>query len=134
MSVYNEAKYETLDYIDRNSFATGHELADYRGVTHGCQSTLLRRYWRDGLLHRLSGEGKEKIYTLSTRGIERLDFLKDQFEEVYDEQPDNYVTEYLSLVKRCRVKKDENVTNFLKDIKRCRIIRSENNYLIIERE
>ena len=75
------AKYEILKYIEENDFATGSEIAAFRNVTHGSQSTLLKRYWNYGLLHRSTGEGKEKIYTLSERGHERLAWLEKQFED-----------------------------------------------------
>jgi DNA-binding MarR family transcriptional regulator len=126
----NEAKYESLNYIDEVGFATSSEIAESRGVTHGCQSTLLRRYWKYGLLHRASVEGKEKIYTLSTRGEERLKWLRPQFEHEYDDD----ILDYFSNVKRCRVKRDDELVDFLKNVKRCRVIRTENEFVIIERE
>jgi DNA-binding MarR family transcriptional regulator len=128
MSRKNRAKYETLNYIEYAGFASSFEIAEYRGVTHGCQSTLLRRYWKHKLLYRASGEGKEKIYTLSPRGRERLDWLKEQFE--FDNDCDTIV---LSEVKRCKVHRDESLSDFLKNVKRCRIIRKEKNYIEIER-
>jgi DNA-binding MarR family transcriptional regulator len=83
LSRRNEAKFETLKYIEEVGFATGGEISEYRSVTHGSQSTLLRRYWKFGLLHRCSGEGKEKVYTLSDRGYERLRWLEEEFEHLY---------------------------------------------------
>jgi DNA-binding MarR family transcriptional regulator len=135
LSISNEAKFETLNFIDEFGFARSSEIAEFRDVTHGCQSTLLRRYWKQGLLHRFSGEGKEKIYTLSERGEERLDWLRGQFEpELEDEMLDSELFEYLSNVKRCRVKKDDELILLLKNIKKCRVIRTEHNYVVIERE
>jgi hypothetical protein len=123
------AKYESLKYIDGVGFATGAEIAEYRGVTHGCQSTLLRRYWRYGLLHRCSGEGKEKIYTLSSRGGERLAWLEEQFEDYYQDD----LSLALSSVRRCRVRRDDEIDVFLKNVKRCRVIRFDEDYVEIER-
>ncbi len=132
MSFRNEAKFETLKYIDELGFATSYEIADYRGVTHGCQSTLNRRYWKQGLIHRASGEGKEMIYTLSTRGEERLGWLSDQFES-QDEDGDELVV-FLMNVKRCKIRRDKDIEDFLKNVKRCRVIRIENDHIVIERE
>jgi DNA-binding MarR family transcriptional regulator len=128
----NEAKYESLKYIDEVGFASSSEIADYRGVTYGCQSTLLRRYWKYGLLHRASGEGKEKIYTLSTRGQERLDWLSDQFEPKQDviDEPAGYFKN----LKRCKVKRNDELEDFLRNLKRCRVIRTDDDYITIERE
>jgi len=128
LSRKNEAKYETLKYIDAVGFATGKEIAEHRGVTHGCQSTLLKRYWGYSYLHRCSGEGKEKVYTLSERGYEKLEWLEEQFEDVYFD-----LGPYENL-KRCRVKRDEESLDFLKNIKRCRVVRADDDFVEIERE
>ena len=126
MSERNEAKYETLKYIDETGFATGSEIAEYRGVTHGAQSTLLKRYWGYGLLHRCSGEGKEKVYTLSQRGDERLEWHEEQFEDMYfDFGP-------FRNLKRCRIRKNEESLSFLKNMKRCRVIRTDDDFIEIE--
>jgi hypothetical protein len=129
LGIRNQAKYESLKYIDGVGFASSAEIAEYRGVTHGCQSTLLRRYWRDGLLQRCSGEGKEKIYTMSSRGDERLEWLVEQFEGIYEDE----FTEILANVKRCRVRRDNEIEDFLKNVKRCRIVKIEDVYIEIER-
>jgi DNA-binding MarR family transcriptional regulator len=125
LSSRNEAKYETLKYIEDRGFATGSEISEYRGVTHGAQSTLLKRYWKYGLLHRCTGEGKEKIYTLSERGYERLEWLEEQFEDACFEGPDENL-------KRCRIKKNEESLDFLKKTKRCRVLRTDDDYIEIE--
>jgi DNA-binding MarR family transcriptional regulator len=129
LSLRNEAKYESLKYIGEVSFATSAEIAEYREVTHGCQSTLLTRYWRYGLLNRCSGEGKEKIYTLSQRGEERLAWLEEQFENDIE---DNF-SKLLTTIKRCRIRRDDEFEELLKNLKRCRVIRSEEDYVEIER-
>jgi DNA-binding MarR family transcriptional regulator len=88
----NEAKYEALKYIYEVGLATDSEIAEFRGVTHGCQSSLLQRYWKHGLLHRCSGEGKEKVYSLSDRGYERLEWLESKFEDIeLDFNPEIYL-------------------------------------------
>jgi hypothetical protein len=129
MSKSNEAKYETLMYIDEVGFASSSEIAYFRRVTHGCQSTLLRRYWKFGLLHRASGVGKEKIYTLSNRGKKRLAWLSDQFETKL------YTRNFLKPIKICKVKKDNELDDFLKNVMRtrCRLVRTERDYILIER-
>jgi hypothetical protein len=134
LSVRNEAKYETLKYLYEVDFATSLEIAEHRGVTHGCQSTLLLRYLRYGLVHRVSGVGKEKIYDLSKRGQEKLEWLEGQFE---DEEPveERYFNfgPYINL-KRCRVKNTRDSLDFLKNLKRCRVIRVTDDYIWIERD
>ena len=127
MTVRNWAKYEALMYINEAGFATGSEIAEYRGVTHGCQSSLLRRYWKHGLLHRFSGEGKEKVYTLSDRGSERLEWLESELE---DDNIDFFPEIYL---KRCRIRRDEELWDYLMTIKRCKIVRVEGDIVYIER-
>jgi hypothetical protein len=116
-----------LKYIDEVGFTTGAEIAEHRGVTHGCQSTLLRRYWRFGLLDRYSGEGKEKIYTLSSTGVNRLAWLEEQFEDDYD------YSKILASLKRCKVRRDDELVDFFKNLKRCRIIKIDEDYMEIER-
>ena len=127
MSVANEAKYDTLHYIDSVGFATGKEIADHRGCTHGSQSTLLRRYWRFGLLDRFPGEGKTKIYTLTEKGYSRLLWLKEQFKQF--PLNDNEVLH----IKRCKVLKTPEVWELLKNLKRCRVIHEDNQYYTVER-
>lgn len=127
MTERNEAKYEALKYIYEVELATGSEIAEFRGVTHGCQSSLLRRYWKHGLLHRCSGEGKEKVYSLSDRGYERLEWLESEFEDVLF-----YIDPGIYL-KRCRVKRENDSWDFLKNVKRCKVVRVEDNYITLER-
>jgi DNA-binding MarR family transcriptional regulator len=127
LSGRNEAKYETLKYLEEVEVATGSEIASFRNITHGCQSTLLKRYWKFGLLHRFSGEGKEKVYSLSERGHERLEWLEEQFKDMYFD-----LGPYKNL-KRCRVKRNKKSFDFLKNLKKCRVIRTEDGHFEIER-
>jgi hypothetical protein len=126
LSGRNEAKYEILKYIEATGFATGRKVSEYRGLTHGSQSILLRRYWKYGLLHRCSREGKEKVYTLSEKGYERLKWLENQFENLYFD-----LGPYKNL-KRCRVKKNEELEEFLRNVKRCRVVRKDDDHVEIE--
>ncbi|MHA2061566.1 MAG: hypothetical protein ACW963_04665, partial [Candidatus Sifarchaeia archaeon] len=106
-------------YLDIVGFATSLEIAEHRGVTHGCQSTLMLRYLGQDLVHRGRGEGKEKIYNLSERGHERLEWLEEQFEDqgLVEEQYFNFGP-YINL-KRCKVKNTRDSLDFLKNLKRC---------------
>ena len=122
MAGKNEAKYETLKYVDEVVLATGKEIATYRGVTHGCQSTLMRRYWKYGYFNRFSGDGKEKIYSLSENGLKKLEWLESEFEEV--DIPSQGRT-----FKRCRVKREDETENLLGNIKRCKIVRKEGDLI-----
>ena len=126
MAIKNEAKYETLKYIQEYGIASGREIAAYREVTHGCQSTLLRRYWKFGYLRRCSGEGKEKLYFLSDRGHDKLEWLETEFGERYD---DVYSGETF---RRCYVKREEDILDILRNIKRCKVNRIDKNYIVVE--
>jgi hypothetical protein len=88
----------------------------------------LKRYWEFGLLHRCTGEGKEKVYTLSERGYERLEWLEEQFEGMYV-----YFGPYKN-IKRCRVKRNDELLDFFKNLKRCRVIRTEDDFIEIEQD
>jgi hypothetical protein len=80
---------------------TGAILADIRGTTHGCASSQLKSYWRQGLLNRVSGECKEKIYFISDQGMERLDWLESQKDE---EVSDDIIKEFIKLKnQRCKI-------------------------------
>ena len=113
-SKYNEAKLEILQIMSGGDGMTGAILADIRGTTHGCTSSQLRSYWRQGLLDRFSGESKEKIYFISDQGMERLDWLESQKDE---EVSDDIIQEFIRL-------KDQ----------RCRIIRKNGKVFIIPPE
>jgi len=138
LSRRNEAKLEILSYIYEVEFATGKEIADYRDLTHGGQSTLLKRYWNYGLLNRCSGVGKEKVYSLSDRGLSRLIWLEEQFSEDYSEENENDSDDdqdFLDLVKslkRCKVKNTRESWDFIKDLKRCKVVRAGKDYIEIE--
>jgi hypothetical protein len=107
-------------------FATGRMVSEYRGLTHGSQSTLLRRYWKFGLLHRCTRVGKEKVYALSERGSERLAWLEEYFGDMYFD-----LGPYEGL-KRCRVRRGEESQVFLENVKRCRVVRTDDDYIEIE--
>ena len=77
-------------------------------------------------MHRCSGEGKEKVYTLSHRGDERLEWLEEQFEDMYFE-----FGPFRNL-KRCRIKKNEESWSFLKNLERCRVIHTDEDFIEIE--
>ena len=105
---YNERKLMILELVEAG-FTTSSEIADECGISHSCASSLLSRYWSFGLLSRYTGElYNEKIYDITERGSERLDFLRDT---VYERMEDERLTEFLANIKRCRILKQSTVTS-----------------------
>jgi DNA-binding MarR family transcriptional regulator len=74
MTDYNEAKYETLQEIYDQGEISASDLAYTNGLTLQNASTRLRRYSRQGLLGRYRN-GREYIYYITDRGVERLEWL-----------------------------------------------------------
>ena len=72
----NERKIEILELVEAG-FNTSDIIAEYCGISQSCASTLLAHYWKQGLLHRNTGPMyNEKIYEISERGYERMEWLK----------------------------------------------------------
>ena len=86
----------------------------------------MRRYWRMGFLHRFSGMWREKIYSLSERGEERLERLESEFEDMF------FTLEGVTY-KRCRIKREDDTLIFLRNIKRCSVIRVDDDHIEVER-
>ena len=123
MSAWNQAKYETLWYISELGLASGLDLSFLRGVTHGCQSTLLKRYYDFGLLIRNRGEEKTLLYTLSDKGDERLEWLEPQFSE-------QYVVLDTRLLRRCKVSSVDYESLF-KDIVRGKVEKNDSDFYVL---
>ena len=114
MAGYNERKLEILELVEAG-FNTSTEIVEACGISHSCAASHLLRYWKMGLLSRSTAElFNEKIYDISVRGLERLDYLRDTVLE--------------------RMETDE-MDDFLSKIKRCKIIRQsgrENIYVVVD--
>jgi DNA-binding MarR family transcriptional regulator len=99
---YNKRKYEILELVEIG-YETSSEIAEACGISQTCASTLLKRYWDWGLLNRYTGHlNNEKIYSLTDRGLERLNYLR---ETVYERMDEEEISHFLSNIKRCRVNK-----------------------------
>jgi hypothetical protein len=92
----NELKIELLEYLSNNGGEiTSGKASQLFGITPIDASVQLLRYHRQGLLHRRKRRlhpfgGREYCYSLSDRGIERLNWLIDS-EEIsirLDDEPD----------------------------------------------
>jgi DNA-binding PadR family transcriptional regulator len=105
---YNERKHEILELIEVG-YETSKEIAEACGISHSCASTLLSRYWKFGLLRRYTGElYNEKIYEITERGYERLNYLR---ETILERMEKERITNFLANIKRCRVIKQIRKTN-----------------------
>lgn len=77
---FNERKLEILELVEAG-FEASSEVADACGITQSCASSLMGRYWRQGLLHRYTASYDNlKVYSLSEKGLERIDWLRKQQE------------------------------------------------------
>lgn len=95
-SSYNELKLEVLEEADNWDEFTVGDMAKALGRTHCSIAMAVLRYHRHGLLSRYTTNRKnEKVYALTDRGLERLDWLMEQdsdddgmsdYEEVDDEE------------------------------------------------
>jgi len=73
---FNETKRETLRIINNLGEATAWQIALITGKTPEACSMALLRYHEMGLLSRQTLKGRTKIYELTPRGRERLEWLK----------------------------------------------------------
>ncbi len=76
MSNYNAAKIEILGIIEDLGETTTMEIAELTGKRYENVSVLCLQYHRFGLLHRRSLKGRAYAYSISTRGLERLEWLR----------------------------------------------------------
>lgn len=101
---YNERKLEILELVEAG-YTTSREIADSCGISHSCAATHLGRYWRMGLLSRYTADlNNEKIYDITKRGNERLDYLR---ESVLERMERVRMNEFLAKIKLCRVAKQK---------------------------
>lgn len=80
-NLYNQAKLEILDAVDTLGEVTAREIAVITNSTPRCASMNLFRYHRQGLLNRRTLKGRTKVYTLTERGRERLEWLSTELSE-----------------------------------------------------
>lgn len=100
-SGYNELKLEVLKESHNWKEFTAGEMVNALGRTHCSIAMALLRYWRQGLLSRYTIHRNEKVYALTDRGRERLDWLLEQVstdsddDDVFDaEEKDDLVEDY----------------------------------------
>ena len=106
MSSFNEAKYETLLNADSLGEITSSDLISIFNITINTASMRLKRAHYQGLLSRYRN-GREFVYEITEKGIERLEWLDEEFgdEEVYsndEEVEDEEIYEYYEK-RRCKV-------------------------------
>ena len=77
-TTFNEAKLEILNIINTLGETTSMEIALITNRTPECASMNLLTYHRQGLLSRRTLKGRIKTYTLTERGLERLNWLNSE--------------------------------------------------------
>ena len=75
MALYNARKRQILEFIYENDFVTSAQVSNELSLEIHNSRTLLKKYYKQGLLTR-KNDGIRKIYTISERGIDRLDWLE----------------------------------------------------------
>ncbi len=77
-TAFNEAKLEILNITNTLGETTSMDIALITNRTPECASMNLLTYHRQGLLSRRTTKGRRKTYTLTERGIERLNWLNSE--------------------------------------------------------
>ena len=88
-SGYNELKLELLEEADNWEEVTAGDMARALRRTHCSIAMAMLRYHRQGLLSRHTIHRNEKVYALTDRGLERLEWLMEQAsddDDVFDEE------------------------------------------------
>lgn len=88
MRGYNETKLAVLAFLDEQGEATAAAVAGYIGITPAGASSYLYKLQRKGLLGRRrlrkgNGVSRERIYYVTEKGIERMDWLESREEAIY---------------------------------------------------
>ncbi len=82
MCGYNERKLEVLSVLSAIIEGTSFTVAVMVGCAHETAAMALLSYYRQGLLSRYQLEGsRARVYSLSLRGCERLEWLQEQARE-----------------------------------------------------
>jgi DNA-binding MarR family transcriptional regulator len=76
MSTRNRTKKEILETLERTGESTTGDLASILGRSQESIAMALLRYHRQGLVSRYTIEHNAKVYELTDRGHERLDYLR----------------------------------------------------------
>ena len=101
---YNERKLEILELVEAG-FETSDVIADACGISLSCASSLLYRYWRWGLLSRYTASlFNQKVYSISDKGEERLDWLRSELDDDDGEYGESRISELLADIERRRVR------------------------------
>jgi len=87
-SGYNELKLEVLEEFVNWEEVTAGDMANALGRTHTSIAMALLRYHHMGLLSRYTIHRNEKVYALTPRGLERLDWLMEQDFNDSDDEDD----------------------------------------------
>lgn len=75
----NARKQQILTYLSVVEDATARDIADVCDITIHNARTLLARYHRYGLLSRYTADRYgTRVYAITTKGVERLDWLRDE--------------------------------------------------------
>jgi len=77
--MFNEAKLEILAAIRTLGEMTAMEISLFTQRTPENSSMLLLNYHRMGLLHRRKLHGKTRAYSITDRGLERLNWLLENY-------------------------------------------------------
>ena len=76
MSEYNEAKLEILEALEELGEATVEDVTSMLDRSHESVGMALLRYHRHGLVSRYRAQGRTRMYQLTERGMERLEYLR----------------------------------------------------------
>jgi len=100
VSGYNELKLDLLEEADNWEEVTAGDMANILGRTHPSVAMAMIRYWRQGLLSRHTIPfNNEKVYALTPRGLERLEWLMEQGfndsddDDIFNDE-DDFVEDY----------------------------------------
>ena len=81
MSTFNQAKRDILETLEQLVEATAGDIASHLGRSDASTAMALLRYHRQGLISRYTIAHNAKVYALTNRGYERLNYLRSMDEE-----------------------------------------------------
>jgi DNA-binding MarR family transcriptional regulator len=81
LSDYNEVKLEILEALEELGEATVEDVASMLGRSYESVGMALLRYHRHRLVSRYRARGRIRMYSLTERGMERLEYLRSEFDE-----------------------------------------------------
>ncbi len=80
MAGFNQTKLLILRYLNDNGDGTAKEISEELDKTHTNIAMLLLSYHRWGMVRRSKLRGREFLYSLSDRGVVRLEWLEETLE------------------------------------------------------